>query len=91
MSIENRLNKLESEVIGDSEFCACNGTEQKIEMQMRNVEYNAYATGKYVAYQDSETAKQLGLESETETPTIENCPTCRKTINKRLIILELIK
>jgi hypothetical protein len=91
MNILNRLKKLESEVIGDSEFCACNGTEQKIEMQTRTVEYNAYATGKYQAYQNSETAKERALEQEAETPTIENCLTCGKPINKRVIILELIK
>jgi hypothetical protein len=91
MNILNRLRKLESGVIGDSEFCACNGTEQKVEFQKRVVEYDAYETGKYVAYQHSETAKQLGLESEAEPPTVENCLTCGKPINKRVIILELIK
>ncbi len=91
MNILNRLKKLESEVIGDSEFCACNGLEQQFEIQKRTVEYDAYATGFYVPYQNSETAKQLRLESETETPTIENCPTCRKPVNKRLIILEYVK
>ncbi len=91
MNILNRLKKLESEVTGDSEFCACNGTEQKFEIQKRTIEYDAYQSGSYVAYQDSETAKELGLESEAETPTIENCQTCCKPINKRVIILEYIK
>ncbi len=91
MNILNRLKKLETEVIGDSEFCACNGTEQKFEIQKRTVEYNAYATGKYQAYQNSATAKERALESEAEPPIVENCQTCRKPINKRVIILELIK
>ncbi len=91
MNILNRLRKLETEIIGDSEFCACNGTEQKFEIQKRTVEYDAYSTGKYQAYQNSETAKELGLESEAEPPTVENCPACGKPINKRVIILELIK
>ncbi len=91
MNILNRLKKLESEVIGDSTFCDCNGSEQKIEIQKRVVEYDAYQSGGYVPYQDSETAKQLWLESEAEPPTVENCLTCRKPINKRVIILEFVK
>jgi hypothetical protein len=92
MNILSRLKKLQNQITGnDSEFCACNGTAQKFEIQKRTVEYDAYSTGEYVPYQNSETAEKLGLESETETPTIENCPTCCKPINKRLIILELIK
>ncbi len=91
MNILNRLKKLESEVIGDSDFCACKGLKQQFEIQNRTIEYDAYATGKYVPYQDSETAKQLGLEAEAEPPTVENCQTCRKPINKRVIILEYIK
>jgi hypothetical protein len=91
MNILNRLKKLESEVIADSEFCACNGSEQKFEIQKRTVEYNPYETGVYVPYQNSETAKQRGLESEAEPPTVENCSTCSKPINKRVIILEYIK
>jgi hypothetical protein len=91
MNILNRLKKLETEIVGDSEFCACNGTEQKFEIQTRTVEYNAYATGKYQAYQNSETAKERELEQEAEPPTVENCPACRKPINKRVIILEYIK
>ncbi len=91
MSIKNRLKKLQSQIIGnDSEFCACNGTEQQVDFQLRTIEYDAYATGKYLAYQDSETAKRIGLESDAEPPTIENCQTCGKPINKRVIILELI-
>jgi hypothetical protein len=90
MNILNRLKKLETEIVGDSEFCACNGTEQ-FEIQKRTIEYNPYETGKYQAYQNSETAKERALESEAEPPTVENCQTCRKPINKRLIILELIK
>jgi hypothetical protein len=89
MNILSRLRKLETEIIGDSEFCACNGLEQKFEIQKRTIEYDAYASGFYVPYQDSETAKKL--ESEAEPPTVEDCQTCRKPINKRVIILELIK
>ncbi len=91
MNILNRLKKLETEIIGDSEFCACNGLEQKFEIQKRTVNYNSYETGVYVPYQDSETAKERGLESEAEPPTVENCQTCCKPINKRVIILEFIK
>ena len=91
MSIKSRLNELQSQIIGnDSEFCACNGTEQQVDFQLRTIEYDAYATGKYVAYQDSETAKRLALELEAEPPTIENCQTCGKPINKRVIILSRI-
>jgi hypothetical protein len=90
MNIETRLQKLEMQS-GDSEFCACSGPEQKIEIQKRTIEYDAYQSGRYMPYQDSETAKQRRLESEAETPTIENCQTCCKPINKRLIILEYIK
>jgi hypothetical protein len=92
VSILNRLNKLQNQITGnDSEFCACNGSEQKFEIQKRTVEYDAYSTGEYQPYQDSETAKERGLESEAEPPTVENCQTCGKPINKRVIILELIK
>jgi hypothetical protein len=91
MSIKSRLNELQSQIIGnDSEFCACNGTEQQVDFQLRTIEYNPYETGGYVPYQDSETAKRIGLESDAEPPTIENCQTCGKPINKRVIILELI-
>jgi hypothetical protein len=92
MSIKSRLNELQSQIIGNaSEFCACNGLEQQVEFQQRTIEYNAYETGEYVPYQNSKTAKELGLESDAEPPTIENCQRCGKPINKRVIILELIK
>jgi hypothetical protein len=91
MSIKTRLDNLQNQIIvSDSEFCACNGTEQQVEFQLRTIEYDAYETGVYRAYQDSETAKRIGLESEAEPPTIEICPTCGKTINRRVIILELV-
>ena len=90
MNILNRLKKLETEIIGDSEFCACNGTEQQVDFQLRTIEYDAYETGVYVPYQNSETAKRLALELEAEPPTIENCQTCGKPINKRVIILSRI-
>ncbi len=91
MSIKSRLNELQSQIIGnDSEFCACNGTEQQVDFQLRTIEYDAYETGGYVPYQDSETARELGLESEAETPPIENCQTCGKPINRRVIIIELV-
>jgi hypothetical protein len=92
MNILNRLKKLQNQTTGnDSEFCACNGTEQKFEIQKRTVEYDAYQSGVYVPYQNSATAKERALESEAETPTVENCQTCCKPINRRLIILECIK
>jgi hypothetical protein len=91
MTLRNRLKKLETEIVGDSEICACNGTEQKFEIQKRTINYDAYETGEYVPYQDSKKARELALESEAEPPTIENCQTCCKTINKRVIILEYIK
>jgi hypothetical protein len=91
MTLRNRLKKLETEIVGDSEICACNGTEQKFEIQKCTINYDAYETGEYVPYQDSKTAKERGLESEAEPPTVENCQTCRKPISKRKIILEYIK
>jgi hypothetical protein len=92
MNIKNRLDKLETEIIGnDSEFCACNGLEQQVDFQLRTIEYDAYSTGEYVAYQHSETSKRIGLESEAEPPTIENCQTCGKPINQRVIVIELVK
>jgi hypothetical protein len=91
MNIENRLKKLETEIIGDSEFCACNGLEQQFEFQKRTIEYNPYETGIYVPYQDSKTPTELGLESKAKPPTTEKCPSCGKPINKRVIILEIVK
>ncbi len=91
MNILSRLKKLEIEVIGDSRVCVCNGLERQFEIQKRVVEYDAYATGKYVAYQHSETARELGLESEAKPPTTENCQRCGKPVNKCVFILELLK
>ena len=90
MTLRNRLKKLESEIIGDSTVCVCNGQEQQIEMRHIHTPYDAYSTGKYVPYQDSEIAKELDRELETETLTIENCQRCGKPINKHVIILNLV-
>jgi hypothetical protein len=89
MNILNRLKKLEK-VTDDSEFCLCNGEEAKVEFRQKKTKYDAYATGEYVPYQDSEIAAQSHRETENEKPTIENCQRCAKPINKRLIILNLV-
>ncbi|MGI8468973.1 MAG: hypothetical protein ACR2N3_11045 [Pyrinomonadaceae bacterium] len=90
MSILNRLKRLAANLINDSGFCDCNGQEQQIEIRQIPIKYDAYATGKYVPYQDSDTAKEIDRESETETLTFENCERCGNAINKRVIILSLV-
>ncbi len=87
MNIQSRLKRLAANLINDSGFCVCNGQEQQIEMQQINTKYDAYATGEYVRYQDSDTAKENDRESENETLTFENCERCGKPKNKRVIIL----
>jgi len=87
MNIQNRLKRLAANLINDSSFCDCNGQEQQIEMRQIHTKYDAYATGEYVPYQDSDTAKEIDRESENETLTFENCERCGKPINKRVIIL----
>jgi hypothetical protein len=89
MNISNRLKKLER-VTDDSEFCICNGKEPKVEFRQKKTKYDAYATGEYVRYQDSEIAAEFDRETENEKPTVENCQRCAKPINKRLIILNLV-
>ncbi len=91
MNILNRLKKMENQITkDDSEFCICNGKEPKVEVRQKETKYDAYATGKYVPYQESETAAQFDRETGREKPTVENCQRCGKPINKRLIILNLV-
>ncbi len=74
----------------DSEFCICNGKESQVEIRQKKIKYDAYATGKYVPYQNSAIAARSTQETENEKPTAENCQRCSKPINKRLIILNLV-
>jgi hypothetical protein len=91
MNVKNRLKKMENQIIKeDSEFCLCNGKEPQVEIRQKETKYDAYATGSYVPYQNSEIAAQNTRETENETPTAENCQTCGKPIKKRLIILNLV-
>lgn len=90
MNIQSRLKRLAANLIKDSGFCDCNGQEQQIEMRQIHTKYDAYATGEYVPYQDSDTAKEFDRESENETLTFENCERCGRAINKRVIILNLV-
>ncbi len=91
MNLKTRLKKLEDVLIEVStENCLCNGTEPKIEFRKISVDYDTYSTGKYVPYQDSETAKEMKEWTKDEQPTPENCPVCGKPVNKRLIILSLV-
>lgn len=89
MNIQNRTKKLET-VTDDSGFCICNGKEPKVEFRQKKTKYDAYATGEYVPYQDSEIAAQSHRETENEKPIIENCQRCGKPINKHLITLNLV-
>jgi transcription initiation factor IIE alpha subunit len=90
MNILKRLKKLESKGNENSVFCICNGKEPKVEFLQKETEYDAYATGKYVPYQESEAAAQFDRQTENEKPTVENCQRCGKPVNKRLIILNLV-
>jgi hypothetical protein len=91
MNIQNRLKKMENQIIKeDSEFCICNGKEPQVEVRQKETKYDAYATGGYLPYQESEIAAQFDGETENEKPTVENCQRCGKPINKRLIILNLV-
>jgi predicted ATP-binding protein involved in virulence len=91
MNISKRLKKMEIQIIKeDSEFCICNGKEPQVEVCQKEIKYDACATGKYVPYQESETAAQSHRETENEKPTPEDCQRCGKPINKRLIILNLV-
>jgi hypothetical protein len=91
MNIQNRLKKMENQIIKeDSEFCLCKGKEAQVEIRQKETKYDAYATGSYVPYQNSEIAAQFDRETENEKPTVENCQTCGKPIKKRLIILNLV-
>jgi hypothetical protein len=74
----------------DFEFCICNGKEPQVELRQKETKYDAYATGRYLPYQESEIAAQFDHETENEKPTVENCQRCGKQINKRLIILNLV-
>jgi hypothetical protein len=90
-AIKNRLKKMEIQIIkDDSEFCICNGKEPQVEFRQKETKYDAYATGKYVPYQESEIAAQSHRETENEKLIVENCQRCGKPINKRLIILNLV-
>ena len=90
MNILKRLKKLESNGNENSASCICNGKEPEVEFRQKETNYDAYATGKYVPYQESEIAAQFDRETENEKPTVENCRRCGKQINKRLIILNLV-
>jgi ssDNA-binding Zn-finger/Zn-ribbon topoisomerase 1 len=91
MHILNRLKKLQNRITKeDSEFCICNGKEAQVEFRQKEIKYDAYATGRYVPYQESEIAAQFDRETDKEKPTVENCQRCGKPINKRLIILNLV-
>ncbi len=90
MNIQNRLKRLAANLINDSGFCVCNGQEQQIEMRQIHTKYDAYATGEYVRYQDSEIGKEVDSQINNETFVIEDCERCGKPINKRVIILNLV-
>jgi len=91
MNIKNRLKRLTASFTNESSaFCDCNENQQQIEMRRIKTKYDAYATGRYVPYQDSETAKEFDRQTESETTAIENCKGCGKPINKRVIILNLV-
>jgi hypothetical protein len=90
MNILKRLKKLETNGNENSAFCICSGNEPQVEVRQKETKYDAYATGRYVPYQESEIAAQFDGETENEKPTVENCQTCGKPINKRLIILNIV-
>ncbi len=90
MNLKTRIKKLEAEIIDISAFCLCNGKEPQVEIRRKTADYDAYATGVYVPYQDSETAEAFDRVTENEKPTLENCLKCGKPVNKRLIILNLV-
>ncbi len=71
MNIRNRLKRLENDVIDDSQFCRCQGDEEKTEIRLKKTEYDCYSSGKYVRWQDSEIAKECERETENEKLTIK--------------------
>ncbi len=88
MNIKNRLKKLESEIIGDSHFCRCNGDQPQFELIQEPIFYDAYETGKYIPYQDRLNQDKSDTARKEEKP--ENCMQCKKPVNKRIIILHLV-
>jgi len=88
MNIKSRLKKLESEVIGVKQTCRCNGDEPQIEIREEEVFYDAYETGVYIPYQNRPNQDEPNETNKEEV--LEICPRCKKPINKRVIILQLI-
>ncbi len=87
MNILRRLKKLELEIIDDTKVCRCNGDKPRIEIRQEKVFYNAYETGKYIPYQNRPNQDKSETAKKEET---EICRQCKKPVNKRIIILQLV-
>jgi len=88
MNILRRLKKLESEVIDAKQTCRCNGDEPQIEIREEKVFYDAYETGVYIPYQNRPNQDESNGTNKKEV--LEICLRCKKPINKRVIILQLV-
>ncbi len=81
MNIKDRLKRMESEIISNSDFCACNGEgEQFVLIKKEPILYDPYATGEYLPYSSES-------DNLKETP-VEICSECKKAINKRVVYLQ---
>ena len=86
MNIKNRLAKIEDSLNVNSEVCFCNGEGLKTEVRHEREPYDAYSTGEYVPYQNSEQARQRALQDEAEkSELVERCNDCKKPVNKQII------
>lgn len=91
MNINKRISRLEAKSNVKAEFCRCNGDAEIIETIHHDITYNAYQTGEYVPYQHSKQALADAENANDDEFEIEICPNCRKPINKRFIVLCVIR
>jgi hypothetical protein len=87
MNIKSRLKKLENEVIDNSQFCRCNGYKPQTEIREEKVFYDAYETGVYIPYQNRPNQDE---SNKLDKEVLEICLRCKKPINKRVIILQIV-
>jgi hypothetical protein len=88
MNFSNRLKKIEMRLnIGGSEFCRCCG--KRYEMRFEKLYYDAYSTGVYVPYQNSEQCRADEQREREETPeACDICASCNKPIETETLIIQ---
>jgi hypothetical protein len=91
MNINNRLKRLESDVI-DISNCTCSGYGEHVKIILTDgIYYDALKTGEYVSYQNSINKIQADARDANEPQTVmENCLQCGKEVKKRVVYLHLI-